>query len=871
MFLFANIRKFRTIFLDLQERPGDFPIFPIMHPLRTIPALFLAILALSCGRVVPAVEEGVSRSLTAFRSQTVSDVRYDLAFLVPSDPDQRVAGSEVVDFFLKRRAPLQLDFRAGRDSVIGVKVNGKDRPAGCCREHIVINGRWLRKGTNKVEVSFIPDSRSLNRNPGYLYSLFVPDRARTVFPCFDQPDLKGRFTLRLDLPASWEAVSNAPVQSVELSGDRKKIAFAQTPPLSTYLFAFAAGEWRKETRLRDGKPLSAYYRETDPDKLAQLDEIFAQVFHSLDWMEAYTGIPCPFEKYDFVIVPGFQFGGMEHPGAILYNDKRMFLGASPTTVEKLSRIELIAHEISHLWFGDAVTMRWFNDVWTKEVFANYFGARISTPFFPEVNVPLRDFRDFNINAYAEDRTAGTNAIRRDLPNLSSAGLIYGNIVYDKAPVVMRMLSELLGEEAFREGVQEYLRTYLYGNADWNDLIAILDRRTEMDLRDWSRVWVEERGMPVIRYAIAGDTLTVRQEDPLGRGLVWPQSVSFGDAAGETVACVRSDAPEVSVALPAGHPGPFFPDPDARSYGWFVLDEATADAALALLPSLPRPEARLSLLATLYENVLCGDLDPDAFAGVLDRLLHAERDPLVAGAAASYLKTLSIHGPLAGSERLEGLLWEVASDTAIPGEIRLTAFRALAGVFRTETVCSALWTVFEAGTDYKGLKLGVQDYMTLAYELALRFPERYESIRSLQEGRLENPDLLREFRYVYRAVSPDKAFRDSLFASLLEPGNRSVEPWAAAALSYLNHLLRQEEALAYIYPGLAELPEIQRTGDIFFPKNWCTSLLRGHGSPEAAVEVERFLRNHPDFPELLKGKLLQSADHLLRQNRPARKQ
>ena len=152
-------------------------------------------------------------------------------------------------------------------------------------------------------------------------------------------------------------------------------------------------------------------------------------------------------------------------------------------------------------------------------------------------------------------------------------------------------------------------------------------------------------------------------------------------------------------------------------------------------------------------------------------------------------------------------------------------------------------------------------MTLAYELAVRMPGSYEALRSIQEGRIQNNDLLREFRYIYRACCPGKAGRDSLFVSLLAPENRAVEPWAASALEYLNHPVRQTEALPYIYPGLEELQEIQRTGDIFFPKNWCVSLLRGHSSPEAAAEVSRFLSDHPGFPELLKGKLLQAADHL----------
>ena len=831
--------------------------------MRRIHFIIIALAAsvLSCGRVVPAVEDGVSLALAEYRAQEVSELRYDIAFRIPEAPQERVSGKETISFVLGRKAPLQLDFREGREAVLGLKVNGRECPVCWQNEHIILDGKLLRKGDNCVELEFLAGDRSLNRNADYLYSLFVPDRARTVFPCFDQPDLKGRFSLTLEVPAGWEAVANGPECRTELSGDRKTIAFLETPPLSTYLFAFAAGVWQKDTRDRDGKPVSVFYRETDPAKLAQLDDIFSQVFKSLDWLEEYTGIPCPFEKYDFVIVPGFQFGGMEHPGAILFNDKRMFLGAAPTTSERLSRIELIAHETSHLWFGDAVTMRWFNDVWTKEVFANYFGAKISTPLFPELNVPLRDFRSFNIPAYSEDRTAGTNAIRRDLPNLSSAGLIYGNIVYDKAPVMMRMLSDLLGEEAFRTGIRQYLSKYMFGNADWNDLIAILNGLTDADLRSWSRVWVEEKGMPAISYALEGSLLTVRQEDPLGRGLVWPQNVSFGGAGAETVLTVWSDAPEVSVELPEGRPAVLFPATDALSYGWFRLDPATADAAMEALPSIPRAEARLSLLSTLYEGVVRSELAPESFAAVLERELRAESDPLVAAAAASYLKTLSVHGPLAGSELLESLLHSVASDAKIPGEIRLTALRALFEVFRTEKVRSELWKVFREGADYKGLKLGVRDYMTLAYELAVRMPGSYEALRSIQEGRIQNNDLLREFRYIYRACCPGKAGRDSLFVSLLAPENRAVEPWAASALEYLNHPVRQTEALPYIYPGLEELQEIQRTGDIFFPKNWCVSLLRGHSSPEAAAEVSRFLSDHPGFPELLKGKLLQAADHL----------
>lgn len=233
-----------------------------------------------------------------------------------------------------------------------------------------------------------------------------------------------------------------------------------------------------------------------------------------------------FAKYDLVILPGFQFGGMEHTGATLYNDKRMFLPEHPTVNEELGRAELIAHETAHMWFGDYVTMKWFDDVWTKEVFANYFAARMVEPLFPAVNHKLSALKGFYPAAYSEDRTAGSNAIKQELGNLNNAGLIYGQIVYNKAPVVMQMLVERMGEERFREGIRNYLKSYAYSNADWGNLIEILDRYTPEDLTTWSRVWVNEKGMPEIAVKREKEQVWLMQKDPFGRDICWPQHVGI---------------------------------------------------------------------------------------------------------------------------------------------------------------------------------------------------------------------------------------------------------------------------------------------------------------------------------------------------------
>ncbi len=776
-----------------------------MKNLLSVSTLLILLGALVACEHEQPVERGVGIELARERRANVSNLRYDLAFSIPEDLEQPCSGEVTLCFDLSRRGMLQLDFRPGAEAVRGLSVNGRDIAADVRNEHIVIPAKTLRKGKNEVSVSFIPDDAPLNRRPEFLYTLLVPDRARTLFPCFDQPDLKARFSLTLDIPEEWVAVANNGVRDEKIENGRRQLRFQETDLLPTYLFSFAAGRWDTATFDRDGQPVSIYYRETDPAKLAQLPEIFRQISEALAWMEDYTGIPMPFPKYDCVIVPGFQFGGMEHPGAILFNENRMFLGEAPTDVEVLSRTDLISHETAHLWFGDAVTMEWFDDVWTKEVFAGYFASAITRPLFPEVDYRTLDFRNFNVRAYEEDRTAGTAPIRQRLDNLQDAGLIYSNIIYDKSPVVMRMLADTLGADAFREGLRAYLNRYLYGNATWPALIDILDEYTDADLKDWSHRWVEECGMP---------------EYPESDGL---------------------------------------PNLSALGYGYYPMSGKAIDAAQTSIPTLEKPYQRLSTLANLYENRLHGRLTPAQMLSSLSKVLRVEQDPLVAASALGYLNELWRHCPDEG----EALLYDMARSRNIPAQIQLSAFRNLAHLHRSPAVDEALWQIWRTQRPWPGLELSAEDYNTLACELALRRPSDLEEIHSVQRGRITRADRLARFDFVWPSLSPDKAVRDSVFASLLEPENRATEPWVQESLRLLNHPLRQHEALDYLVPALDELQEIQRTGDIFFPKNWLVSTLSGHDSPEAAALVRGWLEAHPDYPPLLKNKILQAADPLLR--------
>lgn len=180
-----------------------------------------------------------------------------------------------------------------------------------------------------------------------------------------------------------------PVLSVRQLGEQSEYHFAPSDPISSYLFSFVAGKFEAITREVGGRQMTLFHRETDPDKLAlSLDAIFSQHGEAIAWLEDYTGIDYPFQSFDFVLIPGFPYGGMEHVGAIQYRASLLLLEESPPLTDQLNRAQLIAHETAHMWFGNLVTMRWFDDVWTKEVFANFMADKMVNPAFPGVDHSL---------------------------------------------------------------------------------------------------------------------------------------------------------------------------------------------------------------------------------------------------------------------------------------------------------------------------------------------------------------------------------------------------------------------------------------------------------------------------------------------------
>ncbi|SHL12805.1 aminopeptidase N [Chitinophaga jiangningensis] len=817
------------------------------------------------------ITAGVSRQLADQRFKNISNIHYALSFTFPASKTAVIPAKEKITFSLKNAGQtLQLDFKQPTQSITALVVNGKSITPAVQEEHVVIEPSLLKQGKNEIELTFLAGDGSLNRNNEFLYALFVPDRARFVFPCFDQPDLKATYDLTVAAPSAWTVLANGTTKDSVVNTDGTTTwHFATTEKLPTYLFSFVAGMFKSAVQDIKGQPVTLLYREKDPG--SNIDSIFRLHRESVSFLEKWTGIPYPFQKMGYAAIPDFQFGGMEHPGVVHYKASSFFL-QSPTKDQLLSRTQLISHETAHMWFGDLVTMKWFNDVWMKEVFANFMADKVAEDILGSEQFNLRFLQDHYPRAYNVDRTKGANPIRQQLDNLKDAGTMYGDIIYHKAPVMMRQIELLMGKDNFRKGVREYLKKYAYSNASWDDLIAILARYTKKDLYKWNAVWVNQPHRPVFDYQISYSgnrikDLELTQHPEFGGTDVWPQLFDIAFVYPDAVKTIQVDmnAARLKVKGAAGLPKPQYIlfNASGLGYGLFPSDTAINPHLFTTGTSLNRASAYL----TAYENMLAGRYyKPQQPLQLFATGLAIEKEETSIKQLTNYISALywefttpADRNALAAA--LENQLW-AALEQQPSGNNRKLIFKAYQDIYTSVEAGERMYKIWASQQAPEGVKLAEEDYISLALTISLK-NDTAISVIPQQISRLKDEDKKDRLRFLIPALSAGEADRDQFFASLREREGRSKEAWVVSALYYLHHPLRQQTSRKYLPESLQLLEDIQRTGDIFFPANWLNAIFGNYQDAEAWNMVQVFLDSHPDYNPKLKAKILQSTDNLAR--------
>lgn len=855
---------------------------------RSFAASILLALAprLSAQAVPPSsMGPGISHELAVWRARTIRDVRYDL-WLDLTAPDSAV-GRVRVSFARIGRGDVVLDFRGRRlRSATANAVAIPDRAFN--GSHLRVPARLLTVGRNSVEIGFVseiaPTGASIIRvhdptdRTDYLYTLLVPADANQLFPCFDQPDLKARVTLALTVPDRWTAVANGSLSRADTSGNRVTAHFTESGPISTYLIAFAAGPWSRVSSTVQGRTVSLFLRRSRA-KEADADTLLALQQRALAWMEKYFGRPYPFEKYDFILAPAFPFGGMEHPGAIMYNEDRFIFRERPTLPRRLGRFSTILHETAHQWFGDLVTMRWFDDLWLKEGFATYIAAKALADLEPASEAWKTFYQSNKPVAYGVDRTTGTTPLWQEMANLDKAKSAYGAIVYNKAPSVLKQLNYLVGDSAFQRGVRGFLTRYAYANATWQDLLGSIGQAAGRPLAPFGRNFMLRPGMPVVE-----SRLTVRDgriarlelvQRPAQRAVSgpapWPMrtQVLLAYAGAPPLRLpVTLAAPITEVVAARGKPAPSFVFPNAEDYGYFLsnLDSSSVRALEnGALDTVADGLLRAMLWGALWDEVRDARMDPARFARLVLRSLPTEQDeqivPALLGRLDRALRAyLSPDRAAPLRSEAERVLWAGAQDPGKPYGIRrghLDAFIAIAAspeaVARMQTLLTADSATGEPVRD--PTRWSIVDRL-----LVLDHPDGPRALAA-QAGRDTTPDGRRRV-FVAGAARPSAEVKAGYFRRYF--ADRTLnEDWASGSLGAFNAIEHERLTLPFLRPSLDSLPYIQANRRIFFLGAWLGTFLSGQTSPEALRVVREFLRDHPQLPADLRQKVLQNADELER--------
>lgn len=827
------------------------------------------------------IDEGVSRELARERAGIVSNVRYRISVQFQKKA-ARMPGHVGIQFDLAKVAdPLALDFR-GDGVARELKVNGSAEEIQRSNGHILISGKQLRRGHNRIELDFESGIAEANRavtryvdtqdGNEYLYTLFVPMDASLAFPCFDQPDLKAHFTLTVGAPSDWDVVSNTPGFLHTIVGGWATTQFEETKPISTYLFAFAAGPF--ETLESSG--LRLYVRKS---VLARAKEEWPGVAETtrkgMEKMASFFAQPFPFPKYDQVLIPGFPYGGMEHAGATFFNEDVVLFRTVPTVNDYNRRAETVLHELAHQWFGDLVTMRWFDDLWLKEGFAQYMAYHTMAELNPPEPVWKRFYQTIKPLAYEIDSTHGTTPIYQQIPNLKDAKSAYGAIVYQKAPALLRVLAFDIGEDHFREGVRTFLREHAYSNAEWSDLIGAFSRASGMDLRPWAKAWVEQRGMPKIEIDWVCDSeqkissFQIRQKDALGEGHLWPLRtqvlLGYADGRFERVPAAL-DGPQAPVPGAVGKSCPafVFGNDEDHAYGLFLLDAKSQAAVIAELPRVQDPFLRALLWGALWDSVRELRMTPVEYAELGLRLLPSEKDAELAVSILGRMRIaftyyLSDKQRAAIAARFENLLIREIAE-APTTDLRITYFRGLIGVATTAHGRDVLKDLFVGRTTIPGVPLKQRDRWNIVAALMAGGDASGPELLA-GESKRDTSDDGRKYAYVSGAGVAKAENKKKYFAQYL--ANSGVkEDWVTASLPYFNYWSQSDLTSAYLEPALEALPQLKRERKIFFVVNWLDSFVGNQHSPAALETVDRFLKANRADPDL-RLKILEVRDELER--------
>ncbi|MDT0306441.1 aminopeptidase N [Streptomyces sp. DSM 44917] len=725
----------------------------------------------------------------------------------------------------------------------------------------------------------------------YLYTQYEPADARRVFANFEQPDLKAPFTFRITAPAQWTVLSNgAETAREELADGSATRHFAPTRPIATYITAVLAGPYHRVTgvyrrSLEDGTeleiPLGALCRK-GLARHFDAQEIFDLTRRGFDFFHEHFGFPYPFGKYDQAFVPEYNLGAMENPGLVTFREEYVFRGRT-TRAAHQGRANTLLHEMAHMWFGDLVTMEWWDDLWLKESFADYMGALslVESTRYTEGWITFATSR--KAWAYRADQLPSTHPVTADIGDLQDAKLNFDGITYTKGAAVLKQLVAYVGREAFLEGARRYFRRHAYGNTRLDDLLAVLAETSGRDLGAWAGKWLRTAGVNALTPEVISGAdglvseLAVTQDAPREHPVLRPHRVAIGlyrapEAGGPLVRYARAevdvDGPRTAVPELAGQPAPdlVLVNDEDLTYCKTRFDARSLDTLRARLGDVEDPLARALCWSALWNLTRDGLLPAREFLALVAEFAGAETEIGVLQMLHRWARSALEHYTAPGNREAAG----AALASAALGELRRAEpggdhQLAWARFFAASAVSDADFQLLSgllAGTALiDGLEIDQELRWTLLEPLAAAGHAGEAEL----DAELARDDTASGHRHRVRclAARPSPAVKERAWEEVVD-SDRLSNALVEATIAGFARSGQRELLEPYAQRYFAAIDRVWRERTIEI----AMAVVRGlfpffRDSPATLAATEAWLSAHPDAPPALRRLVTESHADLAR--------
>ena len=747
------------------------------------------------------------------RSRRVSNVSYDLDFELDAERPEFI-GHATIQFDLNdASALLTLDFVGG--SVHSTHLNGNASNADYNGYFLALPSTALREGPNLLEVAFShpysTDGSGLYRfrdpldERDYLYTDFEPYDANRVFPAFDQPDLKATYATQVTVPREWHVISIVTESTVEDRGATKRWIFPKSTKISTYIYALHAGNYQRWDSLAGDIPLRLFARASLAEYVHP-EHWFVPTQQGFEFFQAYFEFPYPFGKYDQIIVPHFNAGAMENVAAVTFSERFLQRG-TVTRQNRRSIASVILHEMAHMWFGDLVTMDWWNGLWLNESFATFMATLAMAEATEFTEVQLNAFRS-SVRAYRADERDTTHPIELPTPDTAAAFTNFDAITYSKGSATLTQLNHLVGPEAFRRGVSAYLTKHAYKNTTIDDFLNAIAESANQDLSTWAADWLREPGTNGVAVAVeCGESrasrLTVLQSAPPAWPTLRTHRTQLGfysfDGADVDIQLVPVTYTNVRTELPLANLQ--CPDVVYANHGnWdFVrveLDESAVETLTEHLNDFDAPLTRSMLWQAIYEMVLAQRMTPMSYIDFVINTLAGEADDDVIRQVLGSLQSSWFYvRRLATAEavqeyggRIESFLWTALLESEPSSDRQLVLFDNYVQAVKSASELERLAGFLVDDGMPNGLTFDQDRRWNLVQKLVGFGYGDSEKLLATERGR-DPSDEGRRHALSVEAARPNEAQQRRLMSMLLNP---DPELSVAVARAYAGGLFPEQQ-------------------------------------------------------------------------------